>query len=301
VFVRMDRASYRRSIFLDRRISCAAEGSVQVSVAELTTPAPLATDWIFHVAHCGSTLLARALDELSDDIVLREPFALRQLAPSPDPAKLKHTLALLSRRYEGGGPTLIKANVPVNFLLEDIAKADTQARAIFLYCNLSDYLLAILRSENHRAWLRNVTGQLACYLGDLSSLSDAELGATLWIAQFRRFAKAIEHMPGARSLNAEVFFAEPAKMLGAAAKFFGRNPDMQAIDALVSGPLFNTYSKNPAHAFDNEARLARRDRLVDQISDEIAEAERWIASNALDAGAVKATIQSAALSRCEAT
>jgi hypothetical protein len=295
VFVQMDRAAYRRSIFLDRRISCATDGSVQVPVADLTAPAALATDWIFHVAHCGSTLLARALDELSDDIVLREPFALRQLALSPDAARLKQTLALLSRRYADGGPTLIKANVPVNFLLEDIVADDTQARAVFLYCSLPDYLLAILRSDNHRAWLRNVTGQLSDYLGDLLSLSDAQLGAALWIAQLSRFAKAIEQMPSARSLNAEVFFADPTEMLGAAAKFFGRNPDMRAIDALVSGPLFNTYSKNTAHAFDNAARLARRDRLVGQISGEIAEAERWIATNACNADAVVATVVNAAL------
>jgi hypothetical protein len=295
VFVQMDRAAYRRSIFLDRRISCAANGSVRVPVADLIAPAPLATDWIFHVAHCGSTLLARALDEMSDNLVLREPLALRQLALTPDAARLKQTLALLSRRYADGGPTLIKANVPVNFLLEDIALADTQARAIFLYCNLPDYLLAILRSDNHRAWLRNVTGQLAHKLGDLSSLSDAELGAALWIAQLSRFAKAIEQMPSARSLNAEVFFAEPAEILGAAARFFGKNDDPQSIGTLVSGPLFNTYSKNPTHAFDNDARLARRDRLVDQLSDEIAQAERYISGVAPDAETLITAITSAAL------
>jgi hypothetical protein len=291
----MDRAAYHRSIFLDRRISCAADGAVHVPVAELPAPAPLATDWIFHVAHCGSTLLARALDELSDDIVLREPFALRQLALSPDPAKLKLTLALLSRRYSGAGSTMIKANVPVNFLLDEITHNDTAAHAIFLYCSLPDYLLAILRSDNHRAWLRSVTGQLAHYLGDLSSLSDAELGAALWIAQLRRFAKAIEQNPNARSLNAEDFFAEPAKMLGAAAMLFGRNADTQAIDALVAGPLFNTYSKNPAHAFDNSARLARRGMLVGQISGEIAQAERWIEKTAPDAERLIMMITSATL------
>ncbi len=295
VFVRMDRAAYQRSIFLDHRISSAADEAVRVSVAALTTPAPLPTDWIFHVAHCGSTLLARALDELSDDIVLREPFALRQLALSPDPARLKLAVALLSRRYLNGSPNLIKANVPVNFLLEDIVEADTQARAIFLYCSLADYLLAILRSDNHRAWLRNVTGQLGHHLGSLPSLSDAELGAALWIAQLRRFAAAITQMPHARSLNAEDFFAQPAKTLDAAAKLFGKNADTQAIDTLVSGPLFSTYSKNPAHAFDNKARLARRDLLAGQISGEIAEAERWITGNARDSDDAIAIIINATL------
>lgn len=299
IFVTMDRAAYRRSIFLDRRISLAAEGAVPVPVADLIASSPprQPTDWIFHVAHCGSTLLARALDELGDDLVLREPFALRQLALSPQPKHLPATLGLLSRRYEGAGPTLIKANVPVNFLLDQIVEAESGDRAVFLYCTLPDYLPAILRSDNHRAWLRNVTAQLGGYLGDLSQLSDAERAAALWIAQLRRFAAAIANMPGARSLDAENFFAEPAPVLADVAAHFGRSVNEESLQTLVDGPLFNTYSKNPEHAFDNAARLARRGALMGQIGGEISEAERWIATNAVDAGAVLAVIENAALQR----
>ena len=67
LFVPMDLAAYQRSIFLDHRISPAGEGSWQVPLA-LLGPAeanPPQLGWIFHVAHCGSTLLARALDELA--------------------------------------------------------------------------------------------------------------------------------------------------------------------------------------------------------------------------------------------
>jgi hypothetical protein len=298
VFVAMDRAAYRRSIFLDRRISPAKDGTDSIAVAPLLhgKAARQPTDWIFHVAPCGSTLLARALDELSDDLVLREPFALRQLALSPDPSKLQLVLKMLSRRYAGAGPTLIKANVPVNFMLDQIVESGCKDRAIFLYCTLPDYLLAILRSDNHRTWLRSVTGQLAQYLGDLSALSDAELGAALWESQMRRFAAAIAAMPHARSLDAERFFGEPADTLEAAAAHFGRKTDAQRTHSLVSGPLFNTYSKNPAHAFDNAARLARKDHLAVQLLADIAEAERWLAQNATYADAVLARIQQAALS-----
>ena len=302
LFAAMDRAAYRRSIFLDRRISPAADGVVRAAIGALGTPSPAApTGWIFHVAHCGSTLLARALDELGgdelggDNLVLREPLTLRQLALAPDAARLNLALALLSRRYPGAGATLIKANVPVNFLLDEIAGFAPAAKAIFLHCSLRDYLLAILRSANHRAWLRNVTGQLAAYLGDLSALPDAELGAALWLAMMRRFAAAIEVMPNACSLDAEEFFANPRAVLRAAANHFEMAASEAAIEACVTGPLFSTYSKNPAHAFDNAARLARQAVLSDQLGDELAAAQRWIGKSAPEAEARVASITAAAL------
>lgn len=301
LFVPMDRAAYLRSIFLDRRISPAASGVMRTPVAVLAqASAAVEIDWIFHMAHCGSTLLARALDELEADggggLVLREPLALRQLALLPNPGELlAPTLALLSRRYPGSGRTLIKANVPVNFLLPQIVATDPQARAIFLYLRLPDYLCAILRSENHRAWLRNVTGLLAGHLGAVLPESDAELAAMLWLAQMQQFGAAIARMPHARSLDAEVFFARPAETLAQACNLFDRPARPDALAKLVAGPLFNTYSKNPSQGFDNAARVARRTVLLDELSREIAAAEAWITANEHGLTDLLARVESAAL------
>jgi hypothetical protein len=49
-----------------------------------------------------------------------------------------------------------------------------------------------------------------------------------------------------------------------------------AIDATIAGPLFATYSKNPAMAFDNAARVARRAALERSLADELAQAQLWI-------------------------
>src|SRR5688500_13065439 len=101
LFMPMDRAAYHRSIFLDGRISPAANQTMKIPVGALIDPArkPRTTGWIFHVAHCGSTLLARALDRPSGNLVLREPLALRQLALAPDAQRLALTAAMLSKRY----------------------------------------------------------------------------------------------------------------------------------------------------------------------------------------------------------
>jgi len=295
VFMPMDREAYHRSIFLDGRISPAADRVMKVPAGALADPArtPAPTGWIFHVAHCGSTLLARALDRPATNLVLREPLALRQLSLTPDRPRLALTTAMLSKRYRGDLPTIVKANVPVNFLLPDLVAIDPGARAVFLYATLRDYLLAILRSDNHRDWLRRVTTQLAGHLGDLSSLSDAERCAALWRAQIRAFTDAVALMPNARSLDAEAFFADPGPVLKAAAAHLGVPMSEAEIGETIAGPLFATYSKNPEQKFDNAARLERRAELERPLEREIAEARRWVET--AGGGATTAALERAGL------
>jgi hypothetical protein len=280
IFMPMDREAYHRSIFLDGRISPAASRTMKVPAGALVDPArkPAPTGWIFHVAHCGSTLLARALDRRETNLVLREPLALRQMALSPDPAGLALTAAMLSKRYRAELPTIVKANVPVNFLLPELAAVDPGARAIFLYATLGDYVLAILRSDNHRQWLRGVTAQLAAHLGDLAAHSDSERCAALWLAQMRAFSAAMALLPEARSLDAEILFADPRRVLKAAAAHLAVPMSDGEAGEIVEGPLFATYSKNPEQPFDNEARLARRSALEAPLAEELAQARRWIES-----------------------
>jgi hypothetical protein len=281
LFMPMDREAYHRSIFLDGRISPAAERVMRIPVGALTGRIPQAarTAWIFHIAHCGSTLLARALDRLTTNLVLREPLALRQVALQPEPNRIALVAAMISKRYAADLPTVVKANVPVNFLLGDLIKIDPEADAIFLYSHLRDYLLAILRSENHRTWLRSVTKQLGRYLGDLSSSSDAERAATLWLAQMRAYEKAVARMPNSRSLEAELFFAEPGRMLSFAADRLGVPMREEEVGEIVESSLFSTYAKNPDVKFDNDARLERRKTLESSLSAELDEAQSWVERN----------------------
>ena len=297
LFIAMDRAAYHRSIFLDRRISPASAEVLRVPVTALAggdrSPAP--TSWIFHVAHCGSTLLARGLDDPGASLVLREPLALRQTALAPDPARLGLVLAMLGKRYRNDAPTLVKANVPVNFILPQVTAADPTALTILLYLPLRDYLTAILRSDIHRTWLGNVTRSLAAHLGDLSGLSDAERGAALWLAQMRLFTRALDAMPNARALDGEALFADPLAVLKAAAAHLAIPIAPETIAARVAGPLFSTYSKNPALAFDNAARLARRAEVGRTIAAELDKAEAWVSQQAGSAPPEAALVERALL------
>ena len=280
VIVPMDRAAYARSIFLDARISPAGDGAALFPASALAeaAPPPQTTAWIFHVAHCGSTLLARALEHVSSGLVLREPMALRQLAFAPDPVRLRLALAMLSRRYGGEAPTLIKANVPVN--------------AVFLYLGLEDYALAVLRSPQHRGWVRELAARFA---GALPGSDDAASLAALWLWQMRAFAAALDVMPQGVTLDAERFYAAPGPTLAALAPRLGRAVDPARVAEAVSGPLFQTYSKRPGAAFDNTARLERRALLMRELAGDLAQVRGLAARTAPDLPALETRIASAAL------
>lgn len=290
----MDRQAYGRSIFLDRRIRPAGPSIVRVDAAQLAAlldrtgaPAP-GIGWIFHVAHCGSTLLARALDG-PGDLVLREPVVLRQLAVEATnsgrddgwQARLRLALRLLGRRYAPDAPVIAKANVPVNFIIDDLMSRRPTAPALFLYYPLETYLLAILRSDNHRNWVMGVSAELKPELDrrepcDPAPSAPALAAARLWLAQIRVYADALARYPNAASLDAATLFARPGPVLEAAGRHFGVTQDAATLEATLAGPLFSTYSKNPEVAFDNAARIAREAQQRSLLAGELTAADQWV-------------------------
>jgi len=276
IFRTMDRDAYHRSIFLDRRIAALTDEEVRVPVAALTAGdiAVPRIAWIFHVAHCGSTLLARALDRPDRNLVLREPRPLRQLgltrvaADGDWRARLRLAAALAGRRYRPNLPTIVKGNVPVNFIAADLLGLDPGAPAILLYFPLRAYLLAVLRSPAHRQWVVNVTTQLG--IAGVSGVDVAERAAALWLTQMRLYAELLAEYPSVRSLHADELLDAPRPALAAAAAHFGADADLDADE------LLTTYSKVPGQAFDNEARLRLRAEAAAMLGPEIACARRWL-------------------------
>jgi hypothetical protein len=287
IFRTMDRDAYHRSIFLDRRIAALDDLALEIPVETLTAyrddqgiAAPR-TAWIFHVAHCGSTLLARALDRPDGNLVLREPRPLRQLGLTRGPAgeawraRLRLAAALAGRRYRPDAATIVKANVPVNFIASDLLALDPGAPAILLYFPLRAYLLAVLRSPGHRQWVVNVTTQLQ---PASAGLDVAERAAALWLAQMHIYDDLLARYPGTCSLHADELLGAPRPALAAAAAHFGAEMAEAELGALLA-----TYSKSPGLAFDNEARLSLRAENARALGPELECARRWVDGRPLPA------------------
>lgn len=296
VFFEMDREAYFRSIFLDRRILPKTLEPRRVALSELcaaaenATPAPVG--YIFHIAHCGSTLLARALDLKAQNLVCREPYALRQLGVMAANGgggefgkRTQLVRTMLGRRYNQAGPVIVKANVPVNFMIPALIAPQPEAPAIFLHYGLEDYLLAILRSNMHRGWVQHVSGELRPGVEKLTGPrageeSVAVLAARLWLTQMLQFDAALAAYPNAKSLGAEDLFERPQEAIAASFAHFGQPQSEQTIAAIVASDLFQRYSKDPRHQFDNAQRVERRAKLKVELAGELEEGRAWARARA---------------------
>lgn len=305
-FVTMTRDLYYKSIFCDGRIYPRTNEVITIPLVQLldkfeasTFPAPK-LNYIFHMAHGGSTLLSRALDVPGQDIVYREPAALRQLGvaaaeeqfgdtpPAIWQRVCKLSTALLAKTYRPAERVIIKANVPVNFIIPQLMAMNPHTRGIVLFATLEDYLLSILKSRGHRDWLRNVVAEVGnaidAELGlaaeERGKLPDAGAAAALWMTQIRLFARALQNYTHLKSLDGELFYSKPRLALGKANEFLRLRLKDTQLDRIANSALFTRYSKDPTQAFTNEQRLRNKNQLRREIADELALARDWVQERA---------------------
>jgi hypothetical protein len=301
LFIKMDQEAFQNSIFLDQRIVPASKQVSSINLGRVIEvhnkrppPAPK-NCYIFHVAHCGSTLLSRALDFGRASTVYREPLALRQLSLSAVNSsafekppelwlrQLELVTWLLGRSFDGGQST-IKANVPVNFIIPHLMGAGAATRGIILYATFENYLLSILKTEMHRGWAQRIVERLGPGIDAVVGTSPSERGALtlgqtaacLWLAQMTLFSDALKKFQNLRTLDAEVLFNQSAEAVAATATFFGQDLDPESLDRLMQSELFSTYSKNPNQQYDNEQRKAEKERTKSELADLLSEARTWI-------------------------
>lgn len=295
----MDRAALHRSIFLDGRIDRTKAAIHRISLPVMLdayTGPPLAerpVGMIFHVAQCGSTLLARALDHPGRSLSLREPYALRQLGvlaggDAHETGRLDEVrygqmlhmvLSMYGKRWPFESAVVVKANVPVNCIAEQVMGLNPQAPAVTLYFGLEDYVAAVMRTEGHENWVETVYAELRLDRHPLVCgavpRSTAERTAALWFMQMKAFEAVLTGFANTRSLDAADFLESPVPAIAAAAQLFGVQLSEADLRAMVGGDLFQTYSKNPTLDYDPEVRLAREAQSKTRLAAEIDAAFAW--------------------------
>ena len=218
VFVPMTRESFHASSFtMPSRIITDSDDAISVPFAHVIAAlkdrlaSAQEVSCIFQVAHCGSTLLSKALDWPGDSLGIREPYVLRQFASSPMPqndvqrasysSALQIILFLLSRRLVESERVVIKANVPVNFILAEIMQGRADLKGVFLHNSFDEYLVAALKAPERQQWAQFVVRELASRISqipvfetiDFKSLDAAQSAAVLWLSQIHS-AKHFEQL-----------------------------------------------------------------------------------------------------------
>lgn len=280
LIVKLDEAIYRRASFLDQRaLKADTRGAwfpwdALYRHAEALKPSTPAY-FIFHVSHCGSTLLSRLLAELPGSEPLREPLALLGLAmqhreldrpasrlDSPAWERLfTLVFTLLSRSHRPGERVIVKATSACANLLPTLEAHSPASRALLLYTDLEGWLANMLRDEQVRengrfyapAWFTDfhaLTGRTDLHL---AALKDAEQFAVNWLVGMLHFERARQHASERfLLLDFEAILAEPVDALQKAGRFLGL--DTARAPQAAAGSLMKSYAKNVDRPYDGEQR-----------------------------------------------
>lgn len=282
--VRINEDTYRRAAFLDERMFVSETQGVWFPFETLLASTAgiavrRAPHYIFHIGHCGSTLLSRLLGEVPGALSLREPLALLALAMErrelhgPGAQLSTHqwndlfngTVALLSRTYRGMDRSVIKVTSTGANLLLPVLHAHAGSKAVLLYLDLESHLATMLRAEPTReslrahatSWLKDfqrLTGTENLRLRDLDDVCQAVIS---WFAMLLTFTQAsAEEAPRIHWLNFDTFLRHPAESLRSLAQFMDLTISAEASTALMNSPILRQYAKIPQQRFDAGDREA---------------------------------------------
>jgi len=303
LWLRLDEAQRHEAAFLDdRAVPPNAEGgwapleTLLSRRADGTPPAHA----IFHIGHCGSTLLSRLIDTWPDVQGLREPLPLRTLAdawPTLDeatsrlsPDEAEDTLRALWARWSLALPphsrSVVKATSSCNGLVAPLLSEHPSMRVVLMDMPLRPYLATLLKSPNSVFDAASAAGERLRYLhhhGVATHLSLHQIPlhrqcALGWLAEQMRFEALDRGRHGDRVIRIDFdsLLAEPARELHRVAAHFGLDPSR--VDDAVASPAWGRYSKAQSHGYGREDRTHDLALSMRTYDTDISDAESWIAA-----------------------
>lgn len=330
LFVRVVEDELRAASFLDERLDLRGRDALWLALDDLfdaaaeTATAPVPA-FIFHIGHCGSTLLSRLLDLSSGVLGLREPLVLRHLAaaefdrdaaesrldPQQWPALFALSLGLLGRGFRPDQQVVVKATSGCNNLIPVLMASRPEARSVLLHIPLETYLATMMKAPGGaRDALQFAPARLRYLhrrLGDdgvrLYRLVLSEMLALGWVAELLRFKDILADAAvpgGALMLDFETLLGTPDAVLDRVGRHL-RLSDERAQAAFAAdrvSAVMDTYAKKPDHPYspadrEHDLALSRR-RFGAEIARGMLWADRLIDHNPLLASLAPLTRRSPA-------
>ncbi|MFZ5619135.1 MAG: hypothetical protein ACOZAA_17620 [Pseudomonadota bacterium] len=294
LLIRLPAEQRRKASFLDDRIFApGVEGGwaawSEVGPAAMRAPASKAR-FIFHIGHCGSTLLSRLIEEASGVRSLREPACLRTLAAID--ADIKDGLALWSETEFGkrlalylniasaGAQTIIKATSWCG----DLASR-TSGAAAFCYSKPDAYIATMLGGANNPIdlrlnapiRLRRLRRLCGARVTELATLSPGELAAIIWATETATIAAvAARDLSRIHAIDFDRFLSSPEEPLAKALGHFSLPATPERIRAALTGPTMRTYSKDSSFDYSPQDRRTLLAEYAAAHGDEITRGRKWL-------------------------
>lgn len=275
LFGRLSHDQYLAASFLDRRAiqPGVPTGLVPWSLAEPWLVAlPRRCNFIFHISHCGSTLISRLLGSAPGLFSLREPGILRGLRPVDPETRFAAVLGLLGRTFRPEQTPLIKATSIVNAVADRLMTTTPEARAILVGVPAATFLAAVLdgsRSdiETHAAERHGRLLEMGRLEPGLASTSPGEQAAAAWACEMASLRQLADRFPDRiRWIDFDRFLAATAIHLEAMLLFLRQQADVTSI---LNSSVMQRYAKRTDVAYDAEFRnrllAAARQRFGPEI------------------------------------
>lgn len=248
---------------------------------------------VLHHCFSGSTLLSRAIEEITPTLAVREPgllqaIAAREVSESANPDHHRRSmelldlaLALLARHYPEQTASVVKANDGANLILTDLLDR-SRGRGIFIHTDLATHVAVATKHADRREWVRGrgkwiAEGRFAA-LGMPDDVGpetpEPRLAAALWVAHTRAFRRAFAQMGPGRlaSIDLDRLLAAPEATLERALEFLGL-PRVDEADAALAAVL-GEHAKLGG-SYDRKDREAELERLRARDAAAITDAVAW--------------------------
>ena len=283
--IEADRNFFDRMSFLDKRALSNTTNGMWVPLEELRsqvmderTAAPRPCHFIFHVGHCGSTLISRLLGLLPTVLAIREPLTLRGLAdayrmlespeslvsPAQTLADLTLVHRLLARTYDAEQTAIVKTTSSSSNLGPPLLALESGGRALLLSMGLEPYLANIMSHLGDvRAFAPMRLRSLAAHLSDhdirLYDLSFGELAALSWIAELVNLHVIAANTENERVLGVDfdAFLQQPGHWMTKICRHFRQPAGENVVTKLLGSDAFSSYSKAPGTRYGAHDRARK--------------------------------------------
>lgn len=305
-FVRVDHGAYTDSMFLDHRVSADQSAVVRFELIPLLERffrediPQRPVNYIFHIGHCGSTLISRILGGLDEVLALREPLPVialsdhyRQLDKPPlyindqQYSRLEaFVVYLVTRTFTEKQTALVKPTSYCYNIANRLMGYNSGSKSALLYISLESYLATMLRAPQRREEAVNTAGYCLtdlisitgadCHLSEAMSVEYAI--ALNWITQMAwlmRMNRSQALTPRIHIMDFEAFLRDPVDKLQGLCAFLGINANPSKIEEVIKGPILQSYSKKPGFYYDSSSRTDELDLSRKKFTKEIRAALAW--------------------------
>ncbi len=288
----LDEEAYAAASFLDERLLVGAGEEIWAPWSEIEGAAAGLggdSDYIFHMGHVGSTLVSRLLGRSERIFSLREPAALRTLAPMRFDAatsrRLETLLRLYARVWRPSQRSLVKATSFVSEIGPAMMARSPTSKAILMFVGPEAYMATILAGAASLPELPRVTparlerlhrrlGGVFWKAENLTVGESAALGWTCEICALASVASAFPH--SVLWLDFDRFLQRPREGLAAAlARLHGEARETD-VNAMLTSDDLTRYAKAPQHPFDADTRRRVLDDALRDHRREIDHGLAWI-------------------------